>query len=79
MDAEARGRKAGDHVTAIKQIVRVGTTCSTDRQAGEVSGRKTGWSASCNGERVAAGQRRGERAVSVVLRLVLHARACVRR
>jgi len=79
MGAEGRGRKAGDHVTAIKQI-RVGTTCSTvDKQAGEVSGRKTGWSASCNGERVAAGRCRGERAASVVLRLVLHARACVRR
>lgn len=33
----------------------------------------------CNGERVAAGGRRGERAAGVVLRLVLHARACVRR
>lgn len=30
------GRKGGDHVTAIKQIVRVGTTCSTvDKRAGE--------------------------------------------
>lgn len=53
---ERRERKGGDHVTAIKQIVRVGTTCSTvDERAGEVSGRETGWSASCNGERVAAG------------------------
>jgi len=33
-------------VTTIKQIVRVGTTCSTvDKRAGEANGRETGWSA----------------------------------
>jgi len=42
---------------AIKQIVWVGTTCSTeDKRAGEASGRETGWSAGA-AERVAVGQR----------------------
>lgn len=67
-------------MTAIKQIVRVGTTCSTvGKRAGEASGRETGWSASCNGERVAVRWVGGARAAGVVLRLVLHARACIRR
>jgi len=36
---------------AIKQIVWVGTTCSTeDKRAGEASGRETGWSAGAAGK-----------------------------
>lgn len=43
MGAEEGRRKRGDHVTVIKQIVRVGTTCSTVDEQGRRGKRERNW------------------------------------